>query len=531
MSYLSEYEEIDGGYVAFRGDPKGEKITSKGKTRVKTVHAKDYILLPLWTQDLLFFFSSTDSPGDGFKPSGKEEKKDAEDPGNEDNKVLSTEEPRVNQKKDVNVNSTNNINIVSPTNAASTKDNDVDENIMYGCANDSNMPNLEEIVYSDDDEDVGAEADMNNLNTNIPVSPILTSKIHKDRLVVQIIGDIHSVPQTRRMIKSVTDHGMFSSVQQRINHKDFQNCMFACFLSQVEPKKQVWTLVDLPYGKRAIETKWIYRNKKDKRGIMVRNKAMLITQGYTQEEGIDYDVVFAPVTKIEAIRLFLAYASFKDFVVYQMDVKRAFLYGKIEEEVYVCQPLGFEDPEFPDRVYKVEKALYGLHQAPRAWYETLSTYLLEKEFHRDKYVDEILKKLGFSIVKIASTPMETSKPLMKDENVEGVVVYLYTSMIGSLMYLTSSRPDIMFLVYACARFQVIPKVSHLHAVKRIFRYLKGQLKLGLWYPKDLPSNLEAYTDSDYAGASLDRKSITGGVMDPKSNAGLWIQFHGYQDFH
>ncbi|GKB62405.1 putative ribonuclease H-like domain-containing protein [Tanacetum coccineum] len=146
--------------------------------------------------------------------------------------------------------------------------------------------------------------------------------------------------------------------------------------------QQVWTLVDLPHGKRAIGTKWVYRNKKDERGIVIMNKARLVAQGYTQEQGIDYDEVFAPVARIEAIRLFLAYASYKDFVVYQMDVNSAFLYRKIEEEVYVCQPSGFEDPDFPDRVYKVEKALYGLHQAPRAWYETLSTYLLENGFQR-----------------------------------------------------------------------------------------------------------------------------------------------------
>ncbi|GKA66077.1 retrovirus-related pol polyprotein from transposon TNT 1-94 [Tanacetum coccineum] len=153
------------------------------------------------------------------------------------------------------------------------------------------------------------------------------------------------------------------------------------FLIQLQ---EVWTLVDLPNGKRAIGTKWVFRNKKDERGIVIRNKARLVAQGYTQEEGIDYDEVFAPVARIEAIRLFLAYASFKDFVVYQMDVKSDFLYGKIKEEVYVCQPPGFEDPDFPDRVYKVEKALYGLHQAPRAWYETLSTYLLDNGFQRGK---------------------------------------------------------------------------------------------------------------------------------------------------
>ncbi|GJX81695.1 putative ribonuclease H-like domain-containing protein [Tanacetum coccineum] len=244
-----------------------------------------------------------------------------------------------------------------------------------------------------------------------------------------------------------------------------------------------------------------------------------------------------------------------------MDVKSAFLYGKIKEEVYVCQPLGFEDPDFPDRVYKVEKALYGLHQAPRAWYETLSTYLLDNGFQRgkidktlfikrnksdillvqfhmssmgelifflglqvkqkedgifiiqDKYVNEILNKFGFFDVKTTSTPMETYKTLLQDEKGEDVDEHLYRSMIGSLMYLTSSRPDIMFAVCACARFQVNPKISHLHAVKGIFRYLKGQPKLGLWYPKDSPFDMVAYTDSDYAGASLDRKSITG-VKNP-----------------
>ncbi|GJV74286.1 putative ribonuclease H-like domain-containing protein [Tanacetum coccineum] len=276
--------------------------------------------------------------------------------------------------------------------------------------------------------------------------------------------------------------------------------------------QKVWTLVDLPNSKRAIGTKWVYRNKKDERGIVIKNKARLVALGYTQEERIDYDEVFAPVARIEAIRLFLAYALFKDFVVYQMDVKSAFLYGKIEEEVYVCQPPGFEDPDFPKRVYKVKKALYGLHQAPRAWYETLSTYLLDNGFQKmssigeltfflglqvkqkeygifisqDKYVTEILKKFAFTDVKTASTPMETQKPLIKDEDGEEVDVHLYRSMIGSLMYLTSSRPDIM--------------------------YLKGQPKLGLWYPKDSPFDLVAYNDSDYAGASLDRKSTIGGCQ-------------------
>ncbi|GJW92891.1 putative ribonuclease H-like domain-containing protein [Tanacetum coccineum] len=185
-----------------------------------------------------------------------------------------------------------------------------------------------------------------------------------------------------------------------------------------------------------------------------------------------------------------------------MDVKSAFLYGKIEEEVYVCQPPGFEDPDFPDRVYKVEKALYGLHQAPRAWYKTLSTYLLEiddiifsstkkslctdfeKMMHK-KFQMSSMGKLTFFLglqendVKTASRPMETHKPLLKDADGDDVDEHLYRSMIGSLM---------------------------------IFRYLEDQSKLGLWYPKDSPFDLVAYTDSDYAGVSLDRKSTTGGCQ-------------------
>ncbi|GJU91259.1 putative ribonuclease H-like domain-containing protein [Tanacetum coccineum] len=399
--------------------------------------------------------------------------------------------------------------------------------------NDPSMQSLEatgifDNAY-DDREEVGAEADLKNLVTTMNVSFIPITRIHKDHPIEQIIKDLHSAPLTRRM-------------------------------SQQNLEKLGLTLVDFPKGKRAIGTKWVYRNKKDERGIVVRNKAILVAKGYTQEEGIDYDKVFAPVARIEAIRLFLAYASFFRLIVYQMDVKSAFLYVTIEEEVYVCQPPGFEDPQFPDKVYKVEKALYGLHQAPRAWYETLSTYLFENGYRRgtidktlfikkergdiqlvqkedgifiiqDKYVVDILKKFDFTTVKAASTPIETNKALNKNKEAEDVDVHLYRSMIGSLMYLTASRPDIMFAVCTYARFQVTPKTSHLHAVKRIFRYLKGQPKLDLWYPRNSPFDLEAFSDSDYAGASLDMKSTTRGcqflgkrliswqcVMDPKSNA-------------
>ncbi|GJW46099.1 putative ribonuclease H-like domain-containing protein [Tanacetum coccineum] len=541
-----------------------------GKARMETIPGKDYILLPMWPADPLFSQDLKSSPNAGFKPSGEEEKKDAENPGNEDSEVPSTEEPRGNQEKDGNVSSTNNvntasvnntntINTVSPTvNAAGIEVNDVDPKSSIKFSDDPNMFELEDIVYSSDDEDVGAEADMNNLDAFMPVSPIPTTRIHKDHPVEHIIGDLHSAPQTRRMTKNLEEYG------SKLDRS------YAGRATAIQITKGLDS-GGFTKWKKAIGTKWVYRNKKDERGIMIKNKARLIAQGYTQEEGIDYEEVFAPVARIEAIRLFLAYASFKDFVVYQMDVKSDFLYGKIKEEVYVCQPPGFEDPYFPNRVYKVEKVLYGLHQAPRAWYETLSTYLLDNGFQRgkidktlfirrvksdillvqvyfekmmhkkfqmssmgeltfflglqvkqkedgifisqDKYVTEILKKFSFSDIKTASTPMETHKPLLKDADGKDLDEHLYRSMIGSLMYLTYSRLDIMFVVCACVRFQVNPKSSHLHAVKRIFRYLKGQPKFGLWYPKDSPFDLVAYTDNDYAEASLDRKSTTG-VKNP-----------------
>nr|GEX23843.1 reverse transcriptase domain-containing protein [Tanacetum cinerariifolium] len=297
-------------------------------------------------------------------------------------------------------NNTNSFNTASPSNTAVSLNFVIAEKSSFvdpsKYPDDLDMPELEDIVYSDDEKDVGAEADLSNLETNISVSPILTTRVHKDHLVTQIIY--------------------------------------------------------LPKGKRAIGLKWVFRNKKEERGIMIRNKARLVAHGHTQKEGIEYDEVFAPITRIEAIRLLLAYASFMSFMVYQMDIKSAFLYGTIEEEVYVCQPLGFKDPDYLDKVYKVVKALYGLHQAPRAC--------------QNKYVAEILRKFGFTDVKSATTPLETENPLLKDPEGEDVDVHIY-------------------------------------------RYLKGKPHLGLWYPKESSFNLVAYSDNDYARASLDRKFTTG----------------------
>ncbi|GJX55651.1 putative ribonuclease H-like domain-containing protein [Tanacetum coccineum] len=423
---------------------------------------------------------------------------------------------------------------------------------------------------SEDSHVEDQEIELGNIPQSYEVPTTPHTRIHKDHPIDHVIGDVQSSVQTRRMKTSYSEKGFLSAIYEGKTHQDLHTCLFVCFLSQEEPKRisqalrdpawveamqeellqfklqKVWILVDLPKGHRAIGTKWVYRNKKDERGIVIRNKARLVAQGHTQEEGIDYDEVFAPVARIEAIRIFLAYASYMGFMVYQMDVKSAFLYGQIEEEVYVCQPPGFEDPDHPNKVYKVVKALYGLHQAPRAWYDTLANYLLCNGFERgkidqtlfikrhkghillvqiyvqqnkkgifisqDKYVHEILRKFNYSDVKSASTPTDLEKPLVQDGDAADVDEHLYRSMIGSLMYLTTSRPDIMFAVCACARFQVSPKTSHLLAVKRIFRYLKGKPSLGLWYSKDSPLELVAYTDRNYAGATQDRKSTTGGCQ-------------------
>nr|GEW86757.1 hypothetical protein [Tanacetum cinerariifolium] len=242
----------------------------------------------------------------------------------------------------------------------------------------------------------------------------------------------------------------------------------------------VWSLVDCPKGLRPIGTKWVLKNKKDERGIVIKNKARLVAQGHTQEEGIDYDEAFAPVARIKAIRLFLAYASFMGFIVYQMDVKSAFLYGTIDEEG------------------KIDQILFIRRQR--------GDFILVQV-----YVDDII--------------FGSSNPQLCRE-------------FDALMHekFQMSAIDIMFAVFACAWYQVTPKECHLHAVKRIFKYLKGHPKLGLWYPKESPFDLVAYSDSDYGGASQDRKSTTGGLsmlceaLSKEISSSILLLFHTAKTF-
>ncbi|GJY03703.1 putative ribonuclease H-like domain-containing protein, partial [Tanacetum coccineum] len=460
---------------------------------------QEYIMIPFCTTDPLISQGPKNSEENARKKPTKVDESGVLDNGGQDDQRSELERLLLTE----HINSTNSFNTVSPPvstagpsfanaapslsiNAAGTPvntSNAFEEHLFQQFSPFKNafaLPHVPTVSSMDntrifgnayDDEDVEEEVDMNNVISSYSVPNTPFTKFHKDHPKNQVIGSLETPVQTRHMNKINKEHGLISSIPmlRRTNHKDFQNCLFACFLSQMEPKKpvqalkdpswveamqdellqfkllKVWTLVDLPKDKWAIGTKWVFRNKKDERGIVVKNKAKLVTQGHTQEEGIDYNEVFEPVARIEAIRLFLAYASFKDFIVYQMDVKSAFLYGKIEEEVYVCQP---PVPSYMELLMR------------RAWYETLSTYLIENGFRRgtidktlfikkDKgdillvqvYVDDIIfgltKKflcdefkglmhkrfqmssmgeptffLGFQI---ASTPLEPNKALVKDE--------------------------------------------------------------------------------------------------------------------
>ncbi|GJX76137.1 putative ribonuclease H-like domain-containing protein [Tanacetum coccineum] len=270
---------------------------------------------------------------------------------------------------------------------------------------------------------------------------------------------------------------------------------------------------------KVIGTKWVYRNKRDERGVVVRNKARLVAQGYTQEEGIDYDEVFAPVARIEAIRLFLAFASFMGFIVYQMDVKSAFLYGTIDEEVYVSQSPGFVDPDHPNKVYKVVKALYGLHQAPRAWYATLSTFL-EKHGYKRGTIDKTLfikrdkKDIMLVQVYVDDIIFGSTNKSWCDEFEALMKSDFQMSSWGKLTFflglqVKQHKGGIFISQDKCTLVQINDRLIQRllsQFVKRIFKYLKGKPNLGLWYPRESPFDLEAFSDSDYGGSNLDRKS-------------------------
>jgi hypothetical protein len=404
--------------------------------------------------------------------------------------------------------------------------------------------------------------------------------------VDNILGDIAKGVTTRSRVATFCEHYSFVSFLEPLKVEDALQDADWVMAMQEElnnfKRNEVWSLVERP-KQNVVGTKWVFRNKQDENGVVTRNKARLVAKGYSQVEGLDFDQTFAPVARLESIRILVAYATHHNFKLYQMDVKSAFLNGPIKEEVYVEQPPGFEEEAYPNHVYKLHKALYGLKQAPRAWYECLRDFLIENGFKigkadstlftrkvgndlfvcqiyvddiifgstnkgccdefsqtmvkrfemsmmgelnfflgfqvkqlkegtflcQTKYTHDILKKFNMENAKPIKTPMGTNGHLDLDIGGKSVDQKVYRSMIGSLLYLCASRPDIMLSVCLCARFQSNPKECHLRAVKRIMRYLVHTSHLGLWYPKGSNFKLVGYSDADYAGCKIDRKSTSG----------------------
>nr|GEV01442.1 hypothetical protein [Tanacetum cinerariifolium] len=440
-------------------DTNGNACTQDNVDEGKKASDQHHIVLPLWSSISLTYKSSNDKAEDD-KPKDDTGSKTVMKPVNKEDQAYRDELDRLmSQEKE-------------SSDAADSLSKEFEQGCMdqRGAAKAASTNSFNTVSNPVN----AAKADFNNMESFIIASPIPTHKVHIDHPKDQILRDPRSVVQTKGMAKkSSGEHAIISYIhkQRRTNHKDYKNYLFACFLSQIKPKKVV-----------------VYKNKKDDKGIVVRNKARLVAQGHRQEERIDYD---------------------------EMDVKSAFLYDIIEEEVYVSQPPGFIDPQFPNKngyrrgiidktlfiktdkddimlvqVYvddiifgSTKKSLCGEFEAlmhKRFQMSSMGelTFFLGLQvkqsedgifISQDKCVAKILKKIDFSSMRTDSTPIETQKPLVKDKEAADVDVHLYKSMIGSLMYLTASRPDIIFAVYSCSRFQVTPKLSHLHVVKWIFR--------------------------------------------------------------
>ncbi|KAH9697694.1 Integrase catalytic domain-containing protein [Citrus sinensis] len=480
------------------------------------------------------------------------------------------------------------------------------EESMHVTFDESNPSSTKKVVIDDNAEEEQQEEASNDNQEDAPHG--IQEEHHEETNAEQNEGTSQTLPNEWRYVSSHPKDVILGDLSRGVTTRSSltNTCEHATFISQIEPKSfpdaendeswimamqeelnqfernNVWELVPNPEHQSIIGTKWVFRNKMDESGVVVRNKARLVAQGYNKEEGIDFDETFAPVARLESIRMLLAYACHKDFILYQMDVKSAFLNGYIMEEVYVKQPPGFENEKFPDHVYKLSKALYGLKQAPRAWYDRLKNFLLDNDFsmgkadttlfvkHKNqdilivqiyvddiifgstnellckdfsscmsqefemsmmgelkyflglqikqneegifinqaKYVKDLLKRFGYDNGTAKSTPMSTTIKLDKYEKGKEVDIKTYRGMIGSLLYLTASRPDIMFIVCLCARFQSCPKESHMLAVKRIFRYLIGTINLGIWYPRGTHIDLTCYSDADFAGYKVDRKSTS-----------------------
>nr|GEV11942.1 hypothetical protein [Tanacetum cinerariifolium] len=363
------------------------------------------------------------------------------------------------------------------------------------------------------------------------------SKWTKDHPLENIIGQLARPVSTRLQLYEQAlfcyyDAFLISIEPKTYKHALIQSCWIEAMQEELNEfeRLKVWELVPRPDKVMVITLKWIYEVKLDELGGILKNKARLVARGYRKEEGINFEESFAPVVRLEAIRIFLAFAAHKNITVYQMDVKTAFLIGNLRKEVYVSQSDGFVDPDNPNHVYKLKKALYGLKQAPRAWYDMLSSFLISQDFSKgsvdltlfirrngndlllSKYALESLKKYGFKSCDPVDTPMVEKSKLDEDKEGKAVDPSHCRGMIGTLLYLTASRPDLQFAICMCARYQAWATEKHLHAVKRIFRYLRGTVNRGLWHPKDSLIALTAFADADHAGCQDTLRSTSGSLQ-------------------
>jgi hypothetical protein len=389
-------------------------------------------------------------------------------------------------------------------------------------------PQEEDMDQGGDEDDQDKEDDQEIRDQRLP-QPRVHQAIQRDHLVNSILGDIHKGVTTRSRVAHFCEHYSFVSSIEPYRIEDALRDLDRVVAMQEElnnfTRNEVWHLVPRP-NQNVVGTKWVFHNRQDEHGVVIRNKTRLVAKGYSQVEGLGFDETYAPVARLESIRILLAYATYHGFKLYQMDVKSAFLNGPIKEEVYVEQPPGFEDSEYPNHVYKLSKVLYRLKQAPRAWYECLRDFLITNGFkvgkadptlftktiakdlficqiHVDdiifgstnkssceefsrimiqkfempmmgelkyflgfqikqlqegtfisqtKYIQDILKKFGMKNGKPIKTSMGTNGHLDLDTGGKFVDQKVYRSMIGSLLYLCVSRPDIMLSVCMCARF-------------------------------------------------------------------------------
>nr|GEV60796.1 retrovirus-related Pol polyprotein from transposon TNT 1-94 [Tanacetum cinerariifolium] len=464
-------------------------------------------------------------------------------------------------------------------------------------------------VVEEDNLDIEVAHMGNDPLFGVPIPEVTSAQSSSTVSPHSIVQPDHQIPQhNSKWTKDHPLHNIIGQLSRPVStrlqlHEQALFCYYDAFLTSVEPKTykealtqscwieamqeelseferlEVWELVPRPDKVMVITLKWIYKVKLNELGGILKNKARLVARGYRQEEGIDFEESFAPIARLEAIRIFLAYAAHKNILVYQMDVKTAFLNGNLREKVYVSQPNGFVDQDNPNHVYRLKKALYGLKQASRAWYDMLSSFLISQDFskglvdptlfirrngndlllvqiyvddiifaastpelcdlfanlmcskfkmsmmgkisfflglqisqspkgifiNQSKYALESLKKYSFESCDPVDTPMMEKTKLDEDKEGKAVDPSHYCGMIGTLFYLTASRHDLQFAICMYARYQARPTEKHVHAVKRIFRYLCGTVNRGLWYPKDSSVALTTFADADHAGCQDTRR--------------------------